>query len=175
MHILLGLLSAIGIVVMVLWRINQAADVARGVGEAAADAQGFFRRMAWRQRANRDLIREIEDPREAAAVLLVGIAQYDGMMTEAEITTIKKSMMSAFNASPIQSDELIAHARWLTKDMGDLGSLFQKVTPVIVRSCNNEEKREFLGMLYKVASHSRDRTNVPTQVIAQLKTKIFVK
>jgi hypothetical protein len=42
MHILFGILSVLGIVIMILWRINQAADAARGAGDTAAEAHSFF-------------------------------------------------------------------------------------------------------------------------------------
>lgn len=175
MHIIVGILSILVAVVVILWRLNQAAQAAKGAGEAASEAADFIKRLARRRQKHHDAIRDIDDPREAAAVMMVAVAQYDGQMTEPEIATIKLHVMENFGFSSEQADELIAYARWATKDMGDLGSLFLKASPSIIRDCSNQEKNDLIAMLEAVASHSSRDTDVPKKVIGQLKSKMFLK
>ena len=81
MHILLSVLGALGTVVFVLWRIQQASYIARDVADAAGSARGAFRRWRWRRKVNVNPIDLIEDPREAAGVIMVAVAQADGRLT----------------------------------------------------------------------------------------------
>ncbi|MCB1491184.1 MAG: TerB family tellurite resistance protein [Rhodobiaceae bacterium] len=173
MHILLGILAVIGAAVMIIIRLNSAANAARQVGEAASEAHGFYRRLAWKRKSGKDPFATIEDPREAAVAMLVAVAQTSGVITEEEIATIRSQAIRTFDATPEQADELIAYGRWLTRDGPDLGNVFRKAAPVIERSCNDAEKRDLIAMLRAVADHSAERTNIPAYDIDQLERRLF--
>ena len=172
MHILLGILSALGVVALIVWRLNQAAHLARDVGDAAEETRGLFRRWAWRRKFVNP-IDQINDPREAASAMLVGVAQYHGAMREAEISQIRDGMMRAFGASRSQADELIAHGQWLTRGGGDLGTLFMKLLPVIDRNCGPKEKRELVEMLKAVAAVRAGHSDVPREEIERFDRRIL--
>jgi len=173
MHILLGLLSAAAIILVIVRRLKQATDVARGAGEIARDAHGFFRGLAWKRQAGKNILNTVEDPREAAAALLVAIAQYPGAMTEAETDTIRSNMMATFEASAAQADELIAHGQWLTKGAGDIGSLFRMLASVIERTCDMHQKQELINMLRETAIHRAQSSDVPSHEINRLEQRLL--
>ena len=67
MSILMGLLALMGTLGVILWRLNAAADAAKGLVETADDARGLFRRWKWRSKLAENPLDLIQDPREAAA------------------------------------------------------------------------------------------------------------
>ncbi len=151
MHIIIGLLSAIGLLVMVLWRISMAIQASREIAGAAQDAKGFFRRHKWKNKVNADKLKQIEDPREAAVIMMVAVAESDGSISDRECKKILHIIMTKFEASQKVAEEFLAQARWMTKDAGDLTSFLNRLKPVIQRSCDATQKRELIEMLKEVA------------------------
>ena len=88
MHILVGLVSAIGLIAYFVIRANQVNQAGRELLDAASEAKGYVRRSLWRRRTNVDPSRSIEDPRLAAAVMMCAVANADGDITEREMTAM---------------------------------------------------------------------------------------
>ena len=152
MAILLGIVSAIGVVITLLWRLNQVGDATRGTMEAARDIKGMARGFAWRRKANRHPMEVLTDPREAAAAMMAAVAENDGAMTEPEKAAILDGIKSKFGASGTQADELLAHGRWLAKDVVDLGDFMRRATPLIRTQCDAAQKADLFAMLRSTAS-----------------------
>lgn len=171
MHILGLLLGAVGVLLVVIWRLNQASIAARGVGEAFDEAHGAARRWFWRRKSTVDPLRQVDDPRTAAAAMMVAVAEYDGALTEAHQKVLRQEMARTFGASQKQADELIAYARWLNKGRGDIGTLFMKLLPLIRRSCGSQERADLISMLRQVQAVSGD-SEVPATQIANLEAQL---
>ncbi|HRD77799.1 MAG TPA: TerB family tellurite resistance protein [Hyphomicrobiaceae bacterium] len=154
MHIIAALVAAAGVVLFILYRMQQAATAARDVAEAASDLSGLFRSWNWRRRANVNPLDAIEDPREAAAALMVALAQYDGAVTEAESRVIVGEMTKHFGATASEAGELLARGRWLAPERADVGELMRRLKRVIEAKCGPKERRELIAMLRAVANAS---------------------
>ena len=152
MHILLGLLSAIGIVGIIIWRIRMTVDVAREVGELAGDTRALVRRSLWRRKLHRSPAASISDPREAAAAMMVAVAENDGALTDAERRTIIDQMVNNFAVKEQLGEELLAHARWLARDAGDLTTFLKRLSAPIKATCSETESRDLIDMLHRVGS-----------------------
>ncbi len=152
MHIIAIIASVIGGLLFVLWRMQQAANATRDIADAASEVQGLFRRWKWSRKANANPLDMIEDPREAAAAMMVAVAQNDGPLTDAERTLIISKMTETFDSSPKQAEELLARGRWLTKDSLDIANVMRRVAPVILKSCGPNERRDLLAMLLAAAT-----------------------
>ena len=90
MHILLGILGVIGSILTscsgaLKWPRKQRA---RDIASSAKDAKNYLRRRRWEKKANADPIKDMNDPREAAATMMAALASYDGAMSEREETVI---------------------------------------------------------------------------------------
>ena len=81
---------------------------------------------------------------------MVAIAEYDGALTDAEHQMMRQQIGTKFGASKTLADELIAHARWLNRNGGDIGSLFLKLMPIVVAKCGPQERSELIEMLKQV-------------------------
>ena len=90
MHILAILGAVLGVVLFMLFRMQQAANAARDIADAADEARGFFRRWGWRRKQATNPLDTIDDAREAAAAMMVATAQSDGSITERERTPSRR-------------------------------------------------------------------------------------
>lgn len=116
MHILLGLLTLLTVIGVWIWRLQMARrglDAAADVAETIANAP---RRFAFRYRAGKGGLDLIEDPREAASIMLVLMARaYSGEVTEHQAGVIESEIRDNFHVSAKDAEELAAHANWVAR------------------------------------------------------------
>ena len=168
MHILAAVGAVLGVLLFILFRMQAAANAARDIAGAADEARGFFRRWGWRRKFAKHPLETIDDAREAAAAMMVAVAQADGAITERERAAITGEMMKHFGATQSQGEELLARARWLVQDRSDAGEVFRRLIPLIERTCGPTERSDLIGMLSNVADSDGKADEVVAQDIARL-------
>lgn len=151
MHILAALVGIIGAVGVFLWRLNSAAEAAKGLAESADGIRGQLRRRQWAKKAEADPLKLVDDPRVAAAAMLIALAQSDGAITEAEQNAILTGIAESFDIDAKLAAELFAHARWTVRDVLDLDTCFRKLAPIILKTCGTREIEQLLDMANAVA------------------------
>lgn len=109
----------------------------------------------------------VDDPREAAAAMLVAVAQADGPLTEKERTVILGRMSETFSAKAAEAEELLARGRWLTRDSVDAGNVMRRLAGVIVKKCGPRERSELIAMLYAVSRADGREDETITRDIAR--------
>jgi uncharacterized tellurite resistance protein B-like protein len=129
-----------------------AAEAAKGIAETASDTRGVFRRWRWQRKLAKNPLDLVEDPREAAVAMMVAVAQSDGAMTDREQQTIMAELVARIGATERQAEGLLAHGRWLTREVRDIDHCLDKLAPLIKRQCSPDQNRDVLEMLYSVAS-----------------------
>jgi uncharacterized tellurite resistance protein B-like protein len=167
MHILAILGAVVGVALFVLFRMQQAANAARDIADVADDARGLVRRWSWRRKHARHPLDMVDDAREAAAAMMVVVAQSDGGITERERVAITTEMTRRFGATREQADALFARARWLVKDSADASEVFRRLTPLVQRNCGPTERSDLMEMLGAVASADGDPDAIVAQDIAK--------
>jgi len=151
MHILVAIVTGLSVIGIILWRLHMAAEAAKGLVETADDARGLFRRWRWQRKLKSNPLDLIQDPREAAVAMMVALAQSDGAMTDRERQVIMAELVARIGATERQAEELLAHGRWLTRDVRDIDYCLDKLTPLIKRQCTPDQTRDVLEMLSNVA------------------------
>lgn len=152
MHILAAIGAVLGVLLLILFRMQQAAHAARDLADAADDARGLFRRWRWRRKQARHPLDTVDDAREAAVAMMVAAAQSDGAITERERAAIIAEMRARFGATHEQAEALFARGRWLVQDRHDAGEVFRRLTPLVLRTCGPVERADLVDMLGKVAA-----------------------
>jgi uncharacterized tellurite resistance protein B-like protein len=152
----------------VLLRMQQATHAARDIADAADEARGLFRRWGWRRKQLRNPLDGVDDAREAAAAMMVAVAQADGAITERERTAIAAEMGKHFGATPQQADALTARARWLVQDRTDAGEVFRRLTPLVLRTCGPQERSDLIAMLKSIRAADGGTDEVLARDIARL-------
>lgn len=174
MAFLLAIVGVLGTAAVVLWRIKMAADATRDIAEAASDARKFVRRTRWksRQKAGQKVVPD--DPRSAAAAMMVSVAEVDGALTEAETAAILKEIATRFELSPADADAVLAEGRWLSKDAGDLSSFLRRMEPPVRAACTEQERRDLIEMLITVAECAGAADPIAAQAIETLRRSLGV-
>lgn len=155
MHLVAGILGAIGTIVYLIIRANQAARAVQELGAVASDTKSFWRRSRWKSKAHVDQIRAIKDPRLSAAVMMCALAKSDGDLSEREATVIRDQLKGPLGISETDADEVLTQARWLTRDTQELSTTLRRASPPVQASCTAEEKGELMDMLTTVAEADR--------------------
>ncbi len=152
MHILGLLLAAIGVIGVVLWRMQQAANATRDLADAAGEVRGLVRGWQWRRKAHVHPLDLVDDPREAAVVLMASVAQADAAISERERAAIVQLIKQHFGATDAQADELLARARWLIRETTDPAEVMRRMTRVVREKIGHAERGELLQMLDAVSA-----------------------
>jgi uncharacterized tellurite resistance protein B-like protein len=152
MHIIGLLLGALATLGVILWRLHMAAEAAKGLAESTEAARGVVRRWRWRRKVSADSLAQVEDPREAAAAMMVAVAQSDGALTERERQAVLTQITTRFGATAGQAEDLLARARWIVRDVHDVDRALTCLTPVVARTLLASERRELLQMLEAVGA-----------------------
>ncbi len=170
MHILIAIVTAI---VGAAWWFSRRSDAARQGGEAISDVKGMWRSGKWSRQVSKRLVENLEDPREAGAVLLYQMAAYDGAVTEAQKTAIKEVMHQEFGADDAVGEELYAFARMATGQVTDAGDALRKLLTPIQDACSASEKTALLEMMATVAKVEGPLNDKQTRLIENTKRRLF--
>ncbi|MGA1342517.1 MAG: hypothetical protein ACO33A_05630 [Hyphomonas sp.] len=135
MHNLLGLLAIFVAIGVWVWRIQMARrglETAIDVAKTVASAPSRF---AFRYRMGKGGLDLIDDPREAAAIMLVLLAQARGsVLTDRQGDIIESEMCEHFQLTAAEAEELTAHAVWVAKSCPPAGEAMQILSRKIVKS-----------------------------------------
>ena len=71
-------------------------------------------------------------------------------LTEREVNAIVDQLEGTLALSPADAQEMLAQARWLTREMKDLGTVLHRAAPHINDDCTAQEKAELFDMLTAV-------------------------
>jgi len=155
MHILAGLVSLLAVVSVIAYRLYLVSQAAQGLADMAGGVQKHIRKRRWQKKLG-DPLREIDDPRLAAAAMMVALAQSDSQLSEREEAVITAQMKARFDVDDTLAAELLAHARWLVRDVGEPENCFLKVRPIILKTCGPKERAELTQMMTAVAEAGSD-------------------
>jgi hypothetical protein len=135
MHILLGLLTLLVAIGVWAWRLRmarQGLDVAADVARTVANAP---RRMAFRYKAGKGGLDLIEDPREAAAIMMMQVAlARGGKLTPRQSDVIEAEIREHFEYTPGEAEDLAAHAAWVAQTCPPAKDTMTRLSRMIVNA-----------------------------------------
>ena len=135
MQILLFLLGVLVTIGIWSWRIRMAREGAQEAARLAHSAINMPRKMAFRYKASKNGITLIEDPREAAAIMMMEVARArGGPLTERQTASIDSEIMHHFEFSQDEADALTSHAAWVTNSAPPPAETMRKLSQLIMSS-----------------------------------------
>lgn len=152
MHILLGILGIVGAAAFWIWRINAAAQAARELGDLAGEAANLPRKMRFRSKAKKRGLDVIDDPREAAAVMLLNAARAGGEVSVETKTLIRREMERAFDIGPDQSGELLSRAAWHSSGVLEPVDVVRRMTDFLVANVSREALADLATLIARIVS-----------------------
>lgn len=134
MQIIAALIGILAVISIWYWRLQQASRGARHVADAARTAANMPRRLAFKYKSGKGGLALIDDPREAAAIMMMEVALARGPLTEAQNQAMIEEMKRHFNFSQTDAEELIAHAGWVNRDAPASHVVMEKMSALVLRT-----------------------------------------
>ncbi|MBL4619201.1 MAG: TerB family tellurite resistance protein [Marinicaulis sp.] len=164
MHIILAILGALA---TGFWLFTRFMSVAKHGREALGEVKGVIRRGNWSRRVDQGLIENLSDPREAAAIMMVQIASYDGALTDIQKTQIIADMREHFEADAETAEGLYAFGRMAVGEINDAGNSVRKILRPVVEVCTPDEKQNLIDMLERAAESEGAPTDIQRRLITE--------
>lgn len=153
MHIIAILLGAVGFIAVWYWRLKMLSDVARDGRKVAETVANLPRKMRFKHKSGKGGLAVVDDPREAATILMLEIAQARGTLTEKQEAVIRAEIMQHFEFIEGDANELISQAGWLSRNAGASHVIMSKMTDFVrnTRGMTDKELVDLDGMLVAVS------------------------
>ena len=167
MHILLAVLGAIVTILIILKQLANA-----GIDLAGLNPFLWRRRRAFRNRAQGNPVFSLEDPKELAALLVVGVAKIDGDMSAEEKQAVLREFESSFAMKPRGAAALLGSSVYL---LGDASVLLTHLDEVLARSRDkftSEQVVSTLAMLERIAKAAGTPSEQQRQLIDGVRTRL---
>jgi uncharacterized tellurite resistance protein B-like protein len=147
MHISLGLIGLLTTIGVVLYRINMARQGAEDLLDIAGEAANLPRKLKFRSKTRKKGLAIVTDPREAATILMLGVAQVAGEVTDEHKAEIRKQVEKGFDLGPEDSEELLSRAIWILSDLNDPGNAINPMMDLISQNVGTDEMQDFMRMM----------------------------
>ncbi len=151
MPVILAILSALTVAGIWYYRMQAARDAADTLLDAANDVRLAARRFGFRMRNKTHPADCVDDPRVAAAGIVLAIAAMDSDLTQAEIDTLSIQCQSKFGIEPGEAEEIITLGRWLITQCVNKDEAVRRLTRRVVEKAGPEAAPDLLEMIAKVA------------------------
>lgn len=164
MGAILGLLGALAAIIWVAARLLN----------AAADGKAAVRKMQWSNKSTRRMIEGVDDPRDAATILLVQTANYAGPLDDDVKAVIIQQLMSAFGADHDTAEGFLASAHYVLSEISDAGGYLSKLLPSLRNALTPAEHAQLIEMMRAVASATGEANDHQRLLIGRLKRDLAV-
>lgn len=158
MHIIVALLSFLGFIAVWYWRIKTLHAVAKDGRKVVEAVSNLPRKMRFKNKSGKGGLGVVDDPREAATILMLEIAQARGTLTERQEATIRGEVMHHFEFTEEDADQLISQAGWLSRNGGASHVVMSKMTDFVRNTpgMTGKELVDLDGMLVAVSEAEGD-------------------
>ena len=170
MHILLTILGIVGAFSYYWFVIRNASDAVGEIADAAGRARGAYRRNQFRKKADASTISAIDDPRTAAVVMAVAVANCEGEMTPQQDAALKQAMSDVLGIG--DPDEELTFAKWAVREVSDPNNISMRLSRVWTGSLNMGERRQLVDMISHVAGIRGALSHVQAEAIERLRTRL---
>ncbi|MDJ0921111.1 MAG: hypothetical protein QNI84_08275 [Henriciella sp.] len=153
MPIIAMIIGFIGFLAVWYWRLKMLSGVAKDGIKAAETVANLPRKLAFKRRSGRGGLQVVDDPREAATILMLEIAQARGPLTERQEASIRGEIMHHFELNEADANALITQAGWLARETAAPHVIMSKMTDFVQRSpgMGRKEMVDLDGMLVTVS------------------------
>ncbi len=166
MHILMALVGAIGTLAFICYRISLLKQGVEDVVDTVERAAGAWRRHKFRSKAERPPLETEDDPRAAAAALAVVIMESAAALSADNEAALKHEFATVMGVE--DSADLLAYARWITKDVVDPNTVTSRIADLLNAELGPRQKHDLVEMLGRLSNGDP----IQVQALGHLKSKI---
>lgn len=167
MHILLGLISLITLAAVWYWRIRMISRAASDGYRLAKGVANRPRRIQERNGTRKQSLKAVNDPREAATVMMLEVARSAGPLTKAHENAIMIEMRVNFGLSETDAEALYAKAGQLSRQAPAPHAVIARMSEVVINSpgMGPKEFDDVCAMLENVAVADGEVTTIERDLI----------
>lgn len=148
MQILLGLLAVIGLILFWQWQSRQAS----GVGRQNADVRSTVRRVMSQAGGQGHPADQVEDPKLAAAGIVVAVASMDAPFSQREIAALTREAQAVFEVSERDALDIVSFGRWVAGQCASNEEAVMRLSDVVAREAGPEAASDLVRMITDVAT-----------------------
>lgn len=115
MHIVIAIISLVTFLAVWYFRLKMLGGAAREGMKAAKTLSNMPRKMRFQNMSRKAGLDVVEDPREAATILMLEVAQARGALTEKQEAAIRAEIMQHFEFTEADAQTLMTQAGWLAR------------------------------------------------------------
>lgn len=117
------------------WRLRTARQRLDELGDVARTMDTAPRRLAFKWRAGKGGVELVEDPREAAAIMMMMVAlARGGPLSPSQADTIEDEIKAHFDFTAAEAEDLAAHAAWVAGSQLPGDDQMRRLSQLIVTS-----------------------------------------
>ena len=94
----------------------------------------------------------VDDPRLAAAGMMVSVAKMDGDVTAAQMDAVKLESRATFRVDDKEAADIVAYGRWLAGQSQDPDEALRRLTKVLGRIADKSARRDVVEMMNRIAA-----------------------
>lgn len=164
MHIIIGFITAIA---GLLWALNSL----QRSGLDINDFNPFLwaRRRKWRETYGQNPLYSLDDARDAAAALIVGIVQLEGEISREQKVAIITMFEHDLKLEPNKAKELFASSAYLCKDEHNIADSVRKILEKSQPNFTDAQKDSLITLLTRAALLEGNLSEQQKQLIKNAK------
>lgn len=167
MHIIIGLLTAVAGLIWALYRLQNS-----GVDLNAFNPFYWLRRKKWEAKVGTKPLHRLDNPMEAAAVLMVAMAELDGVVTRDIKTEILTLFTNEFEISEKEAVELYATSSYLLKDASYIPAEVRLILAPSKQKYQPTQKELLLKMLTQISTMEGEANQTQMELLEAVKREL---
>ncbi len=173
MHILLAIAGILGVVGVWYWRLKAAKETADDVADMAGRAWGKWKRYKFRKKAEASPIEAVDDPVAAAVITMMAVAAEEHPLTAAAEAAIREAIVKTMGIA--DPTELLVFGKWVASHVEDANNVSLRYAKLWLRDLSENERRDFVQMVRRVAAADGEVTARQQFKIAKLEERLALK
>ncbi len=150
MHVIISIFVAIG---AILFWLSRASRNAADIAEAAQEIGNIPRKMRYRKKAGKQGLALVENPVEAAAVLMISIARMDelGRISDTQTAAIAGQLETHMQIARTDAQDMVVQMRSLSQYLNQAESTLYPMVDLLRNKISRDEAAELSAMLQDIA------------------------
>jgi hypothetical protein len=173
MHIIVTVLSLVGVGLFWWHRLSRAGEAARGLVDAAGRARGAAKRRKFRNKAAESPFAAIDDPIVGAATILIALQEeLDGFDDAAERRL--RAALGAVAPNGAIVEEAVIYGRWAAAQTAEASTALRLVGGYLAEALAAEERLELLAIAETVVPRGSGDEATRQSLLRALRTRLKV-
>ena len=134
-----------------IWRAQRMKEGAERAVEMADDVRAAVRRFGYKRRTDKSPLELVDDPRLAAAGVLIATARLDGDLSREQREAVEGACARTFQLDAGEAAEIVAYGRWLNQQ-GEAEEVARKLSRRLNELVEPPQRSEVLSLALGISA-----------------------